>query len=119
MGWDTDTETYVPCLAESVELSDDGLVYTVKLREGVTFHDGEAVTADDVVFTFTNTIVGRGIRSNKLTVVAGYDTAPDTGKVEGIQKVDDLTVTFTLTQPDGQFVSALANSSFGILPSHR
>ena len=39
-------------LAESVEVSDDGLVYTYKIRDGVTFHDGEPLTAEDVVFTY-------------------------------------------------------------------
>ena len=38
-----------PVLAESYEVSDDGMVYTIKLREGVKFHNGEEMTADDVV----------------------------------------------------------------------
>jgi peptide/nickel transport system substrate-binding protein len=39
-------------LAESVNVSDDGLVYTYKIRDGVTFHDGQPLTAEDVVFTY-------------------------------------------------------------------
>ncbi|HEY5731548.1 MAG TPA: ABC transporter substrate-binding protein, partial [Anaerolineales bacterium] len=39
-------------LAESVNVSDDGLVYTYKIRDGVKFHDGEDLTAEDVVFTY-------------------------------------------------------------------
>ena len=39
-------------LAESVTVSDDGLVYTYKIRDGITFHDGEPLTAEDVVFTY-------------------------------------------------------------------
>lgn len=39
-------------LAESVDVSDDGLVYTYKIRDGVTFHDGQPLTAEDVVFTY-------------------------------------------------------------------
>ncbi len=39
-------------LAESVSVSDDGLVYTYKIRDGVTFHDGQPLTAEDVVFTY-------------------------------------------------------------------
>lgn len=40
-------------LAESVNVSDDGLVYTYKIRDGVKFHDGEPLTAEDVVFTYS------------------------------------------------------------------
>ena len=39
-------------LAESVTVSDDGLVYTYKIRDGVAFHDGQPLTAEDVVFTY-------------------------------------------------------------------
>jgi peptide/nickel transport system substrate-binding protein len=39
-------------LAESVAVSDDGLVYTYKIRDDVTFHDGQPLTAEDVVFTY-------------------------------------------------------------------
>ncbi len=39
-------------LAESVTVSDDGLVYTYKIRDGVTFHDGQPLSAEDVVFTY-------------------------------------------------------------------
>jgi len=44
--------TVVPALAETLpEVSDDGLRYTFRLREGVTFHDGQPLNADDGVFT--------------------------------------------------------------------
>jgi len=48
--YDTDL-TPQPSLAESWEISDDQLVYTFKLREGVLWHDGEPFTADDVIFS--------------------------------------------------------------------
>lgn len=47
-----DTNDYVPYLAESWTTSDDGLVWTFNLREGVTFHDGTDFTAQDYVYTF-------------------------------------------------------------------
>lgn len=46
------TGNYVPAIASEVQKSDDGLTYTFPLREGVLFHNGEAVTADDVLYSF-------------------------------------------------------------------
>ncbi|MDQ7035557.1 MAG: ABC transporter substrate-binding protein [Anaerolineae bacterium] len=46
----------VPSLAESWDISDDGLTYTFNLVEGATFHDGSAFTAEDVVFTFNRMV---------------------------------------------------------------
>ena len=50
--WVDDTGTIVPALAESWEVSDDGTEYTFKLRDGVTFHNGEPFTADSVVVSW-------------------------------------------------------------------
>ena len=44
--------TFKLSLAESMDVSDDGLVYTYKIRDGVQFHDGEPLTAEDVVFSY-------------------------------------------------------------------
>ena len=51
MALDPDAKPY-PELAESYEVSDDGLQYTFKLRLGVTFHNGDELTAEDVKFSF-------------------------------------------------------------------
>jgi peptide/nickel transport system substrate-binding protein len=45
--------TFTPSLAESVSVSDDGLVWTFKIRDGVKFHDGKPLTAEDVVFSYS------------------------------------------------------------------
>ena len=50
---DDGSSEIVPALAESWEISDDALTYTFHLREGVTFHNGEVLTADDVEYSFT------------------------------------------------------------------
>ena len=49
---DLDGSTYRPELAESWDVSDDGLTWTFHLRPGATWHDGEPVTASDVAFTY-------------------------------------------------------------------
>lgn len=70
----------VPCLVESYELSEDGTYYTFHLRQGVTFHNGHAFDADDVLFSFN--------------YMAGDDYWKSTllGVVSSMEKVDDYTV---------------------------
>lgn len=93
-------------LAESVEVSEDALTYTVKLKEGIKFHDGEKLTADDVVFTYN-------IPLNK-----DYDGPRKSyfEALKSVEKVDDLTVRFNMKKVDAQFHTV--GLSFGILPEH-
>jgi peptide/nickel transport system substrate-binding protein len=84
-----------PWLAESWEVSDDGLTYTFKLREGVKFHDGSELLASDVVYSF----------ERLQTIGEGYAYLI-TG-VESVTAVDDYTVEFKLEQPSGLFVPSL------------
>jgi peptide/nickel transport system substrate-binding protein len=53
VAWDENYSGIVPSLAESWTASDDGLVYTFKLRQGVTWHDGEPFTSEDIVWSYT------------------------------------------------------------------
>lgn len=94
----------VPDLAENYAVSDNGLTYTFVIREDARFHDGEPVTADDVLFT----------------VRAAQDPAlksPKRPNWDGIvaEKVSDREVRFTLRQPYAPF---LENATLGILPRH-
>ena len=91
-------------LARSHTVSEDGLAYSVLLREDIFFHDGEPVTADDVVFTV------------KLAQNPGVKS-PRRGSWEGVlvEKVTDTEVVFTLEQPYAPFVQ---NLTLGILPQH-
>ena len=52
LGSDPELNTTPEDGLESIEESEDGLVYRIKLRKGIKFHDGEPLTADDVVFTY-------------------------------------------------------------------
>ncbi|WP_040952227.1 ABC transporter substrate-binding protein [Gorillibacterium massiliense] len=87
-------------LAESLTPSADNLTYTLKLKSGLTWHDGQPLTADDVVFTF-NTILDEKqnsfFRSNLL-----FGGKP----VEAV-KVDDVTVDFKLPQVNPAFEATL------------
>jgi peptide/nickel transport system substrate-binding protein len=94
----------VPDLAESYTLSSDQKEYIFTLRSGVTFHDGEPVTADDVIYTIEQ-IKNPAIKSPKR---ANWD-----GVI--VEKIDDHTVKFVLKQAYTPFIE---NTTLGILPKH-
>jgi len=91
-------EVPVPWLAESWDVTEDGLTYTFHLRKGVPFHDGTEVTAEDVAFSM----------DRMLRIKRGYswlwEKILDPGDVEDI---DNYTVTFHLNKPFGPFLSTL------------
>ncbi|KKT81807.1 MAG: hypothetical protein A2V96_00840 [Candidatus Yonathbacteria bacterium RBG_16_43_6] len=95
---------FVPDLAERYEISDDGLSYTFWLKEDLEWHDGEKITADDIVFTIKTAQDSR-MKSPKR---ASWDGV-------GVEKINDLTVLFTLKKP---YVPFLENTTMGILPKH-
>lgn len=99
----------VPMLAEGYEVSDDGTVYTFRLREGVTFHNGAALTAEDVVFAW----------DRFLNPDTGWRCLPDfdgrgVSRVTGVEAVDDLTVRFTLEEPAALFLTSMARVDCGV-----
>jgi peptide/nickel transport system substrate-binding protein len=95
-----------PWLAESAQVSDDGLTYTVTLKEGVTWQDGEALSAEDIAFTiqyFKDNLLGR------------FTT--NSNKVSSAEVVDERTVALTLGAPDATFMQT-ALADIPILPEH-
>ncbi len=83
----------LPALAESWEVSGDGTVYTFTLHEGVTFHDGSAMTAEDVVFTL-----------DRARDEGSTNAQPSLfSNIVSVEATDDLTVVVTLDGPDGAF----------------
>lgn len=95
---------YIPDLAESWAVSDDGLVYDFKLRQGVTWHDDVAFTADDVVYT--------------ITLIQNPDTRTSLSQVwrgVTVEKVNDYEVKFTLPNAFPGFLNV---TSQPILPKH-
>jgi peptide/nickel transport system substrate-binding protein len=88
----------MPALAESWTISDDGLTYTFALHDGVTFHDGSAMTADDVVFSLDR---ARAPDTTNAQAALFADIA-------SVAAVDDTTVAITLSQPNGSLLFNLA-----------
>lgn len=88
-----------PDLAESWDVSDDGLRYTFRIRRGVVFHDGTPLTAPAVVASFQ-----RLLKINKGPASVFFD------KVKSVEAVDANTVRFTVAHPWPPFLSTLAIS---------
>lgn len=90
-------------LIEDYTVSDDGLVYTLKLREGVKWHDGVEVTADDVVFTFNAIFApdykGRAYGAVMQDIVGAKDVKDGKAETaEGVKALDKYTVEVTVAQ---------------------
>jgi dipeptide transport system substrate-binding protein len=116
------TTNIVPALAESWEVSEDGLQYTFKLRQGVKFHTTKDFTptrdfnADDVLFSFNR----QWKEDHPFHKVSGgtYEyfngmSMPDL--IQSIDKVDDYTVRFTLTRPEAPFIANMGMDFASIL----
>jgi peptide/nickel transport system substrate-binding protein len=104
---DPNTLEYLPLLARSWQISDDGLTFTFQLRQGITFSDGAPLTADDVVFTFDWTM--------NPAVEAPRDRAY-LDKIASVTKHGDYEVVFKFKEP--YFLSMDLAGTMNILPKH-
>jgi len=118
----------VPALAESWDISDDGLIYTFHLRHGVKFHNGADLTASEVVSTFNRLaippeFINTPTYATSLIIgsIAGYSDLPSQGgnaaSLSGVRAVDDYTVEITLSSPNSAFLAALTMIPAAIIPS--
>ena len=108
--YDYDEVKLKPWLAESYEISEDGLEITFRLRDDIYFSDGMPVTTDDIIFTYKTIINPK---------VDAANVANQYIDVEKVVKIDDRTVKFFMKRP---YFKSLENLSFtwsiGILPKH-
>ena len=111
----------VPGLAKSWEVSDDGLVYTFHLEQGVKFQNGADFTADDVVYTVNRMMNPKTLAKNTdfMDMIKGAkafyeDTTGAVTGVEGVVALDDMTVQITLEAPFGSFLANIATPGCAI-----
>jgi peptide/nickel transport system substrate-binding protein len=101
--WDTEKNVPALDLAESVTVSDDGLVYTYKLRPNIKFHNGRQLVADDVIWSYTRitTMKPDSPQLRYIKSIKGVE-AVNEGKAEtisGLKKIENLTFEMTLEDP--------------------
>ncbi len=119
MDYKPGTTDLVPDLAESYEVAPDGLSYTFKLRQGVKFHNGRELTAEDVKWSIERAVQpetqspGQGF----FNMIQGFEdvTAGKAKELSGIEALDPYTVRFTLSRPDATFLHVMAlNFGFAV-----
>lgn len=104
------TPEVIPGLAESWEVSDDGLTWTFHLREGVTFHDGEPWNADAAIFNYDRQLNRDSpLFEQELNSVGGILL----NGIVAATKVDDMTIELVTERPMADLPSMLALGAFG------
>jgi ABC-type transport system substrate-binding protein len=119
MDYKPGTTELIPDLAESYTISEDGLTYTFKLRQGVKFHNGRTLTSTDVKYSIERSVnpetqsPGQGF----FWQIAGFDemASGNAKALSGIVTPDDHTVIIKLSQPDATFLQIVAiNFAFAV-----
>jgi len=93
-----------PKIAEAAEPSADFKVWTVKLRKGSKWSDGQPFTADDILFWYNDVLLNKEL----TPTLPGWIRNPD-GSAAKVEKVDETTITFTYASPATLFLVAVAN----------
>ncbi|GHD23191.1 ABC transporter substrate-binding protein [Tianweitania populi] len=97
-----------PLLAQSFETSEDGLTYTFKLRDGVKFHNGKVLTAEDVVWNWTRYLKPE----TKWTCLNDF-VEGGAAPVAGVKAIDASTVEIKLTKPSAVFLGLMSRPECG------
>lgn len=119
MGADENGEmTIVPSLAESYEISDDRLHYTFRLREGITFSNGAALTSSDVGYSLTRLLTHPGSCNQDIAeLILGAKQLEEgtADHLQGFQIIDDLCFEITLEEPFEAFLACLTMPGASIM----
>jgi peptide/nickel transport system substrate-binding protein len=113
----------VPDIAEDIEVSTDVKTYTFRLKQNMTFTDGQPLTAKDVVFTIERAVDNRtgSYWQGRLLAIEGADEYSDqrADTIAGLETPDDFTVVMNLVAPDSTWLLTISDfAGLGILPAH-
>lgn len=97
----------VPAVASDVEISEDGLTYTFTVREGVKFHNGNPVTAEDVRYSV----------AKFADIEGGAPSVAAFSNIEAIEITEEGSVAIKLAQPDSDFLTMLSTIEAAIIPA--
>ena len=112
MGYKVGTTDLTPGLAESYSVSEDGLTYTFKLRAGVKFHNGRALTAEDARYAIDRVVDPKTKSPGQqfFASIAGFDERAkgSSDRIAGVRAIDDRTLEIKLAHPDASFLHIMA-----------
>lgn len=118
---DSSFETVENDLAQSYQVSSDGLEYSITLKDDIRWSDGEALTIDDVIFSIESVLqssTANGLYSTAFAKIEGYGEFiknPEIG-LSGLEKTNDTSLTIHLSTQHPTMIQVLAQ--FAILPEH-
>lgn len=117
---DAGNSSIVPNLAESWDISADGLEYTFHLRQGVKFHNGNDFTAEDVLYTFDRMLTTDGaVNTEFIDQIKGANELLEgtATELEGVEVIDDYTIKVTLKEPFAGFLACISTPGVSIYDS--
>lgn len=107
----------VSSLCESYLASDDGLTYTFTLKDGIVFSNGNALTADDVQYTFERLLTAGGVNDDIPLEVVGAEALQngEADTLEGFAVIDDTHFSITLNTANAGFLAELTSPAMSIV----
>lgn len=107
----------VSSLCESHMVSDDGLTYTFTLKDGIVFSNGNALTADDVQYTFERLLTAGGVNDDIPLEVVGAEALQngEADTLEGFAVIDDTHFSITLNTANAGFLAELTSPAMSIV----
>jgi ABC-type transport system substrate-binding protein len=118
--YDAEGTLFPEVAADFPTISEDGLVYTIPIRQGIKFSNGRELVAEDVAYTLERVLTPETLSwgPSGLYVIEGAEAfyGGEAETISGIKVIDDYTIEFTLNQPSYTFPDLMASSVYGIVP---